>query len=146
MELEVFVLAGSQLHSANHMVGGSITHSSVAIVPTESLEVSIGPREELCVVLDRLEEGSEDQDRVLLLLGREAIKRIERIGGNDLGKLEFGLLAVTYGKVKSHDAWNGLLSMIVAIVVTISRPRCVVPHDMRTDTTALSFSSTIIRA
>lgn len=56
MKVEVPVLADDQLHGANYMVGGCIAHSCVPVVTIEALEVSIGPRLEYCVVLDRLKE------------------------------------------------------------------------------------------
>lgn len=143
MKVEVLVLADHQLHSADNVVGRGIAHGCVPIVPIEAREVSISPTEEDCVMLDRLKKRAEDQRRVLLLLSREAVERVKRIGGDGEGKSEAGLLAIIIvDKVKLHDPWKGLLLVFCAVLAAVSCLGCVVPHDVRVDNTALGFSST----
>jgi hypothetical protein len=146
VEVEVFLLADYQLHGADDMVGGGITHGCVPIVFVENLEIPIGPREMDCIVLVWLKERAEDQGRVLLLFGRKAVERVKRIVGNGLRKSQCRLHALIFDEVELHDAWNGLLSALCAILAAVFRLRHIMPHDMGIDHTALSFSSSFSRA
>lgn len=144
-EVEVFVLADYQLHGADYMVGCSISHSSIPVVPIEALEVSIRPKEEDRVVFDRLKERSEDQSRAFLLFGRKAVERVESIGSNSLRKSKSGLLVLVVDEVELHDTWERLLLVVRAILAAVLRLRHTMPHNMGVDSTAFSFASTISR-
>lgn len=146
MEIEVLVLADYQLHSANNVIGSGIAHSCIPVVPIETLEVSVGPGVEYCVVLDRLKERAKDQSRVPLLLGRQAIERVKRIRGNSLRKSESRLIAIALEEVELHDAWKRLLLIVCAALAAIFSLRHIVLHDMGVDSTSLSFPSSISRA
>jgi len=135
-----------QLHGADNVVGGGITHGCVPVVIIQTLEVSIGPREMDCIVLDRLKEQAEDQSHVLLASNRKAIEGVKRIGGNDLRKWECRFLPIIPGKIELDDAWNGLLFVLCPVLAAVSCLCCVVPHDMGIHNTTVSFASTIIRA
>lgn len=146
MEVKVLVLADYQLHGADNVVGCGIAHSRVPVIPIETAEVSIGPREENCVVLDWLKERAEDQCRVFLLLSCKAIEGVECVGGNGLRKSETRLVAIAVDKVELHDARKWLLLAVRAILAAVFSLRHKVPHDMGIDRTALSFASSVSRA